>query len=258
MRDAVAEVLHERQNLDRNISNGLLLSLLLHAFLAVPFVLAARAADNPRPQPVRVRLAAPASSDLQSPATVPGTPAPEPQQQIPPPRPQPEPPRPVETPVPATKQVERSLFGESPETPVDRRAERDAPRAAPSRREPQEAVPATPAPPAGGASSGITVGAGSAQVSGLEGDFPYTFYVERMLGIIAQKWFRPDVGTGTSATIYFIIERSGQVRGVEIRQQSGNATFDRAARRAVIEASPLPPLPFQYSGTELGVHLKFN
>ena len=39
---------------------------------------------------------------------------------------------------------------------------------------------------------------------------------------------------------------------------SGNGTFDRAALRAVMEASPLPPLPFAYNGTFLGVHLTFK
>jgi outer membrane biosynthesis protein TonB len=39
---------------------------------------------------------------------------------------------------------------------------------------------------------------------------------------------------------------------------SGNGLFDRAALRAVIESSPLPPLPFGYSGTYINVHLTFK
>jgi TonB family protein len=79
-----------------------------------------------------------------------------------------------------------------------------------------------------------------------------------MLGIIGGNWFRPDVGSIPNATIHFVIARNGTIRDVEITQASGSSTFDRAARRAVIESNPLPPLPFQYTGTELGVHLKFN
>jgi hypothetical protein len=39
---------------------------------------------------------------------------------------------------------------------------------------------------------------------------------------------------------------------------SGSGLYDRAALRAVLESSPLPPLPFGYNGTYLGVHLKFR
>jgi outer membrane biosynthesis protein TonB len=33
---------------------------------------------------------------------------------------------------------------------------------------------------------------------------------------------------------------------------------DRAALRAVVSSSPLPPLPTEYGGSQLGVHLKFD
>lgn len=265
MQDAVAEVFQERQHLDQGFSTGLLLSIFLHALLLIPFAVSAMNIVRAPAEPIRVRLAAAEPSELRQPATgtapVIETPArPTPPQQTATPQ------APAETPRPETRELEKSLFGQSPEKPVDRKAENDRERAAPAKREPQTPVPATPSAvepgppsPATTPAPGISVGGGSAQISGLEGgDFPYTFYVERMLGIIGGNWFRPEAGSRSGATIYFVIERNGKISEVEIRETSGNSTFDRAARRAVIESSPLPPLPFQYAGSELGVHLKFN
>jgi TonB family protein len=58
--------------------------------------------------------------------------------------------------------------------------------------------------------------------------------------------------------VKFVIDRDGTLRDAATETESGNGTFDRAALRAVIEASPLPPLPFGYSGTYLNVHLTFK
>ena len=120
------------------------------------------------------------------------------------------------------------------------------------------APPATPAP-VPGVASGIDIPIGAAGVTGLEGgDFPYTIYIDRMKSLIGQRWLRPQVGSGTMATVSFVIDRDGTIRDAKNEISSGNGTFDRAALRAVLEASPLPPLPFAYNGTYLGVHLTFR
>ena len=64
--------------------------------------------------------------------------------------------------------------------------------------------------------------------------------------------------TGTSTILYFAVDRDGTIRDVKIETPSGNSFYDRAAQRAIVETSPLPPLPFAYSGTFLGVHLTFK
>jgi TonB family protein len=99
---------------------------------------------------------------------------------------------------------------------------------------------------------------GATGVTGLDADFPYTIYVERMKSLIGQRWLRPQVGNGTVTTVSFTIDRDGTIRDAKNEISSGNGTFDRAALRAVLEASPLPPLPFGYNGTYLGVHLTFR
>ncbi len=78
------------------------------------------------------------------------------------------------------------------------------------------------------------------------------------IGGAGVTWFRPQVGDNASAIVFFAIDRDGTIRDAKIEDASGNGLYDRAALRAVLEASPLPPLPFGYSGTYLGVHLKFR
>ena len=125
-------------------------------------------------------------------------------------------------------------------------------------------TPPAPQPPAPqiaakpGVVGGIDIPIGSAGVTGIEGDFPYTIYIDRMKTLIGQRWLRPQAGTGITATVSFVIDRDGTIRDAKNEIPSGNGTFDRAALRAVLEASPLPPLPFGYNGTFLGVHLTFR
>ena len=56
----------------------------------------------------------------------------------------------------------------------------------------------------------------------------------------------------------FHIERDGTISDPEIETSSGLPFVDRAALRAVLAASPLPPLPPEYGGSQLGVHLIFE
>jgi TonB family protein len=44
----------------------------------------------------------------------------------------------------------------------------------------------------------------------------------------------------------------------KIETSSGLPFVDRAALRAVMAASPLPPLPPEYAASQLGVHLIFE
>ena len=86
---------------------------------------------------------------------------------------------------------------------------------------------------------------------------PYTLYIDRMTTMIGQRWFRPQSGNVTTV-VYFVIDRDGTIRDSKTEVSSGNSTFDRGALRAVLETSPLPPLPFGYAGSYLGVHLTFK
>lgn len=96
---------------------------------------------------------------------------------------------------------------------------------------------------------------GSAVASVDNPDFTYAYYVDRMTALIRSHWRRPGTPDGTSATLRFRIAKNGTVSDLEIVESSGVSVFDRAALRAVEDASPLPPLPVGYRHDSLGVTL---
>ncbi|HEX7706429.1 MAG TPA: cell envelope integrity protein TolA [Thermoanaerobaculia bacterium] len=255
MRDPVADVLAQRAAMDRGTGGSLAISLLLHAGLAG---MAAYAAfHSPAPQGVRMvniqfanAPATPAPRAAAPAAPKPAAPAP-PQPAIAEPVPkiaEPKPVAPAKTvAAPEKNTVPLSPFGQSAkkgsETPA------------------AETPKAVPAPPSvGGVGTTTTdVPIGGSGVTGLEGgDFPYTLYIDGMQRRIGNNWFRPQVSSGTTAVIYFRIQRDGTITDPRIQTSSGNSAFDRAAISAVRSSTPLNPLPFAYNGTYLGVHLTFR
>src|SRR5947208_6988142 len=100
--------------------------------------------------------------------------------------------------------------------------------------------------------------ASGAAVSAFDADFPFAYYVEQLQSLIGANWIKPDVPEGTACTVYFRILRSGQVTEVKVEQASTLSYYDRAASRAIYAANPLPPLPPEFKGDNLGVHLRFQ
>jgi len=246
MRDRVGELLAERARLSGGAGGGIALSILLHGSIAAAIVYTAMHATAPQEvSTLSIRFAP--TQAIQQPAT----PAPAPH--APPPTPPkvkiPEPvaeaPKPVAKPIP--KSVPFSPFGQSPKKGSDKPP---APAPAP--------VTTTQRPFPTPVAGNMDIPLGATGVTGLDADFPYTIYIERMKSLIGQRWLRPQVNNGTVATVSFTIDRDGAIRDAKNEISSGNGTFDRAALRAVLEASPLPPLPFGYNGTFLGVHLTFR
>ena len=239
MHDPVADVLVERSATGNGLAGAVALSLILHAGGgAIAIYTAMR---RPAPVPVstlNIRLTSPRSAPA-VPAAKPAAPRIQ--------EPAPRPAKPLEKKAaepPAKNTVPLSAFGKSSKKGAD--------------------VPAPPPPPPPPASLPSStdpgsVGIGEAGVTGLEGgDFPYTLYLDRMKTLIGSRWARPQAATGAPTIVYFRIERDGTIRDSRTTTSSGNASFDRAALRAVLEASPLPPLPPGYSGSYLGVHLTFR
>jgi TonB family protein len=85
-----------------------------------------------------------------------------------------------------------------------------------------------------------------------------SYYVDLMLQKIKESWRNPVKGGLLKATVYFKILRNGEIINAEIEVPSGVSIFDQSAIRAVISASPLPPLPSQFTSEYLGVHLEFE
>jgi len=106
------------------------------------------------------------------------------------------------------------------------------------------------------AGAGGDVGIGGASFD--QPDFNYSWYVERMLVTIGTNWFKPALSSPASPVIRFRIQRDGTISEADIERSSGLPFVDRAALRAVLASSPLPPLPSEFGGDHLGVHLIFE
>lgn len=254
MQDRVAEVLAQRATLDRGAGIGVALSVLFHGALTAAVVYTALRATPPEAaKMVSIQFA-------KMPAAAPPAPArraearpalPEPAlPQVEEPKivePKPVAEKPPETPKkPEKNTVPLSPFGQSTKKGSDTPAPAPAPPPTANRQ-----------PPTG---SGPEIAVGGSGVTGVEGgDFPHALYLERMHRLIGNKWYRPAAVTpGTTVIVFFRILRDGTVAEARVTTPSGNTTFDRAALSAVRSASPLNPLPFAYSGKELGIYLTFR
>jgi len=226
MDDRVGDILAQRAKLESGVGAAIFLSVLFHATLtALAGWSAWHRASAQSTQMMTIRFAQPQPTAEITPAAQP----------VAPPMP-----KPIEKPKPVSKKT-------APPSPYGKSTKKAA-EPIPQPQQPSNPVTQQPDVPVGG--SGVT------QLEG--GDFPYSIYIERMKTLIGSHWFRPQVADSTAAIVYFAIDRDGTIRDANVETASGNGLYDRAALRAVLEASPLPPLPFGYSGTYLGVHLKFR
>lgn len=83
-------------------------------------------------------------------------------------------------------------------------------------------------------------------------------YINILFAKIKNRWYNPFQGTDkTAAVIYFTILRNGHIIDPIVEHSSGAPSFDQSALRAVIESKP-PPLPLEYTGNQLGIHLEFQ
>jgi len=104
-------------------------------------------------------------------------------------------------------------------------------------------------------------GEGSVEMS-VEGPISeYAYYLMSVRDKIASNW-NPPAGILTSGRevatmVNFRVDRSGKVTASYVEEPSGTNVFDQAGLRAVAQADPLPPLPQDYSGDWLGIHLRF-
>ena len=91
-------------------------------------------------------------------------------------------------------------------------------------------------------------------------DFPFTYYIRLIHAKIEERWRRP-IGLGKSterAVVLFEIQPDGELRNLQVKNRSGNEQVDQSALRAVQDASPFPPLPQEFKGTLLRVHMSFE
>jgi protein TonB len=126
-----------------------------------------------------------------------------------------------------------------------------------------EAAPPRPAenPDTGGGGAGTGAGGSGTGVGGLRFDQPgfnYPYYYERVKIAIETNWFKPATSIPTSPVVHFTIQKDGTITDAELVTSSGLTYVDRAALRAVMAASPLPPLPGDFQSSHIGLSVLFE
>jgi TonB family protein len=95
-----------------------------------------------------------------------------------------------------------------------------------------------------------------------DGDFRFAYYLATIRNKIGSRWVPPqgvDARNRPIKTIvYFRVLRNGQIDQASIETTSGYAFFDQTAMRALLAATPLPPLPAGFTDNYLGVHFGFE
>src|SRR5262249_58008348 len=110
---------------------------------------------------------------------------------------------------------------------------------------PVESRPAPEAPR--GLPAGSVAGAGATSLDA--SDFPYAWYLRQVLQKVQGEWQRQNQVNEPSQKPLVLVEiqRDGSIRMPRIEQSSGNSLYDQAALRAIMGASPFPPLPQDWS-----------
>ena len=98
-----------------------------------------------------------------------------------------------------------------------------------------------------------------ARVEGAEA-LGYSYYLNVILTRINDNWINPYVGSGKTfnTTVVFVIERDGTVRDVKLEKKSGDPAYDASCERALLVLDRLPPLPPEFTGPQLKLHLEFE
>jgi len=87
-------------------------------------------------------------------------------------------------------------------------------------------------------------------------DFCCPGYLATMKEQITLNWSSKQ-GTVAETKMRFVIQRDGRIVDVSVEQSSGRADLDFLASRA-LQLAKLPPLPAEFSGAALPVHLWFE
>lgn len=260
MREAVSDILVERAREVDGLTRTLVYSLIAHAALiAFIYYVPARWLSSKVMSDVAVMT-----------IELGGTPGPETGgmtsistravQEVAPPDAKPAPPTPpaakapeMVTPSPTAKPAPKT-----PPKPIEKPADKSASR-----------KPATGAEVRSGAAryetggaptpfGGLTTGGGGAGGATVDvQNFCCPEYLVKMVQMIRSNW-NQNQGTTGEVQVKFTIYRDGAIGNVEVETSSGLFNLDQEARRALVKTRKLLPLPSEYSGNTLPVHIVFK
>jgi protein TonB len=119
-------------------------------------------------------------------------------------------------------------------------------------------APAVSSPMFSEASGAGRIGTGANTTLGTQ----FGEYSSRIQQLVTQKWRTGDVDanirTGPTVTASFEIRRDGSIGPVRLVQRSGIATLDFSVQRAILDASPFPPLPQAFPRNSATVEFVFE
>ena len=107
-------------------------------------------------------------------------------------------------------------------------------------------------------------GSGGVRVTGDTGDFVsrYSAYVTAIRNRISSNWMKatvdPSVRVAPRVYVTFQILRDGRVVNSQVTASSGVFSLDNSALRAVLDSSPMPPLPPDYPNSSVAVEFWFD
>jgi TonB family protein len=89
-------------------------------------------------------------------------------------------------------------------------------------------------------------------------------YMTQLAKTIRKSWidllpptvFAPTVKQG-SVAIKVVVQKDGKVDKIEVEESSGDVRLDGAALGSITVSSPLPPLPKEFPGENLGLRLHY-
>jgi TonB family protein len=87
-------------------------------------------------------------------------------------------------------------------------------------------------------------------------------YGQQLQQLVAQKWHTNDVDahlqTAPIVIASFDLLRNGSIRNLRIVQQSGISALDYSVQRAILEASPFPPIPVGFERDSAKIEFTFE
>ena len=107
-----------------------------------------------------------------------------------------------------------------------------------------------------------TADVGSSQVKVETEDFPFAYYLSLIRYRIQENWHPPYQTLGESdrmtAIVGFRVLRNGVLTDINLESSSNRFLYDQAAQRAIHAMGNLPPLPEEFGGEYLTVHIEFE
>ena len=87
-------------------------------------------------------------------------------------------------------------------------------------------------------------------------------YAQQIQQLVAQKWHTSDVDarvqTAPIVIASFDLMRDGRIRNLRVVQPSGISALDYSVQRAILEASPFPPIPVGFDKDSARVEFTFE